>query len=327
MSELDPKIAEAAAFYDQRYAGIQPLFLRPGVKIALGDAKNRVCRFCGHGEPSVTFKLEAHAIPEALGNKSITTNYECDGCNQAFGRGIENDLGNWSKPSRTFARIRGKSGVPTLKKGGPDPGWRIEYGQTGFDIKQYEDDPIFVIDEEKKQLTFELKRDAYTPVAVLKAFVKIGLTLLPAEELPNFTEALAWVRELDHKKGLVKEFPMVRTFQPGPMPNDLIVVMLMRRRASVTGVPYAFLVLAYGNEVFQVFLPSPKQDVAISGQKLTFPAFPVPNGPDPARYGKAHTTLLDLTGREVIKGETVPIVLGFDQAVMTDLSTSVQNKT
>lgn len=314
MREVDPEIAKAAAFYDEHYAGIEPLFLRPGMKkIVLGDKQNRVCRFCGLGEPDVTFEDEAHAIPEALGNKSIATNYECDGCNNTFGKGIENDLGNWSKPSRTFARIRGKNGVPTLKRGGPGRGWRIGYGRTGFVITQYEREPIFVVDEENKQVRFDLKRDAYTPVAVLKAFVKIGLTLLPAVELPNFTEALAWIREPDHTKGLVEEFPLFRTFQPGPMPNDLIVVVLMRRRASVTGVPYAFLMLAYGNEVFQVFLPSPKQDAAIAGQRLTFPAFPTPGGPDAARYGKAHLTLLDMTGRQVVRGEIVPIVLGFDQ--------------
>jgi len=49
-----------------------------------------------------------------------------------FGDGIENDLGNWSKPMRSFAPVRGKSGVPTLKKGGHGPGRRIEYGDAGF---------------------------------------------------------------------------------------------------------------------------------------------------------------------------------------------------
>lgn len=274
VKELPPEIAKAAAFYDQHYSAlIGPLFLRPSMKIVLGDEQNRLCRFCGRTEPDVTFKLEAHAIPEALGNKSIISNYECDGCNQTFGRGIENDLGNWSKPSRTFARIRGKRGVPALKKAGPEPGWRIDYGSSGFNIVQYEHDAIFVVDEEKKQVRFDLKRDAYIPVAVLKAFVKIGLTLLPVEELPNFSEALVWIREPDHTKGLVKEFPVLRTFQPGPMPDDLIVVMLMRRRPSVMDVPYAFLVIAYGNDVFQVFLPSPKQDHGISGKKLTFHHF------------------------------------------------------
>jgi hypothetical protein len=51
--------------------------------------------FCGESSPEDTFKLEAHALPEALGNKSLTTTYECDACNQGFGRGIENDFGHW----------------------------------------------------------------------------------------------------------------------------------------------------------------------------------------------------------------------------------------
>ena len=317
---IDSAIVDAAAFYDHHYAGTEPLFLRPGEMIVLGDKQNRTCRFCGRSEPEVTFKQEAHAIPESLGNKSLTNNYECDACNQAFGKGIENDLGNWSKPMRTFARIRGKTGIPTLKKGGLGPGWRIEYGPSGFVITQYEEDPVFEVNEEQKEVRFNLKRDAYTPIAVLKAFVKIGLTILPAAELPNFSEALAWIQQPDHTMGLVKEFPVIRTFQPGPMPNDLIVVMLMRRRANVSGVPYAFLILSYGNEVFQVFLPSPKQDVAIHGQKLTFPPFPVPGGPDPARYGKASVAILDLTGRELIKGETVSVVIGFDQMALANAS-------
>jgi hypothetical protein len=58
-----------------------------------------------------------------LGNKSVESTYECDACNEIFGKGIENDLGNWSKPMRTLARIRGKSGVPTIKKTGDAPGW------------------------------------------------------------------------------------------------------------------------------------------------------------------------------------------------------------
>ena len=188
---------------------------------------------------------------------------------------------------------------------------------TGFHIEQYENDPIFVVDEEKKQVRFELERDAYTPVAVLKAFVKIGLTLLPVEELPHFSEALAWIRE-DHTKSFVKKCTMVRTFRPGPMPNDLVVVMLLRRKTSVTGVPYAVLVLAYGNDMFQVSLPSPKQDSALYDQELTLPAFPMPGGPNPALYGKVDVEELDLCGREKVKGEQVPIAVGFDRAELKD---------
>lgn len=207
------------SFYETHYDMIGRWLIRPGTKLMLGDKTNRVCRFCGKRRPEVTFRKAAHAIPEALGNKSIESAYECDACNDKFERGIENDLGKWSKPMRTFARIRGKSGVPTLKKGGDAPGWRIEYGNTGFNITSYEDDPLYTVDEASKQIIFKLKRDSYTPVAVLKAFMKVGLTLLPDEEVRNFPHLMAWVQETDHSRGFAQQAPIIYTFQPGPMPN------------------------------------------------------------------------------------------------------------
>lgn len=60
MIELDPANANAAEFYDQHYAGSDPIFLKPGMKLTLGSAAQpRHCRFCGMDEPSVTFKDEA----------------------------------------------------------------------------------------------------------------------------------------------------------------------------------------------------------------------------------------------------------------------------
>ena len=217
----------------------------------------------GADDAHTTFKLEAHAIPELLGNKSIFTNYECDDCNRFFGSGIENDLGSWTKPSRTFARIRGKTGVPSIKRDGSRQRWRIDHDNTGFHFRHIEGDPIFVVDEEKKQLRFALKQDVFTPVAVLRAFVKIGLALIPEEELENFREALSWIRDPDHAKPFVAQFPLFYTFQPGPMPADQIVFIFMRRIKSVRDLPYACMILRFANFMYQVFLPSPARDRAI----------------------------------------------------------------
>jgi hypothetical protein len=306
---------EIIAFYDTHYDMPGAWLLQPGKKVMLGDKKKRVCRFCGKSPPVVTFRKVAHAIPEALGNRSIESAYECDHCNEMFGNGIENDLGNWSKPMRTFARIRGKSGVPTLKKGGDAPGGRIEYGDTGFKIRAYEDEPLFDIDEVNKKVTFHLKRDPYTPVAVLKALMKIGLTLLPEEEVKNFPHLMAWVRETDHSRPFAEKCPVMYTFQRGPMPNDLIAAFILRRKPHVTGYPYIFLVLAYGNEVFQVNLPSRKHDAALNNQTFSIHHFPAPGSPDPERYGRPGRGSLDFTGRNVVRGEVVPIVCGYEQAV------------
>ena len=303
---------EAAKFYELNYEYSEPLFSWKGNRLYLGSKGERTCRFCGMNESSTTFKHDAHTIPEFLGNKNIYAHYECDACNYFFGSRIENDLGNWTKPSRTLARVQGKRGVPSIKKGGSGQGWRIEGGANGLYFEDYESKPHFEIDEKRKQLKFELTRDVFTPVAVLKAFVKIGLTLLPPKELSNFRDALSWIREPDHTKPFVKEFPVFHIFQPGPMPSDRNIAMLMRRKHSVEKLPYAFLILGFGNDTYQVFLPCPVRDRTIDGKNLTIPPFPTSGGPDPKKYGEARVRSIDLCGKYPVKGEARSITLGFD---------------
>ncbi|MFL9827873.1 HNH endonuclease [Rhodoplanes sp. SY1] len=323
MTTLPAASVAAAEFYARNYDFAEPIFLEPGKKLFLGsDERPRHCRFCGKNEPEVTFKDEAHALPAAFGNTGLFSNYECDVCNHLFGEGIENHLGNWSKPMRTLSRIKGRSGVPTIKKPGPDKGWRVEYSDTGFQLTEYENEPFFEIDEGAKQLRFKLHRDTYIPIAALKGLVKIGLTLIPDVETQHFRETYDWIRDADHSRNFVKKFPVLRTFIPGPMRNDLIVLMIMRRRAGVDTVPYAFFTFGYGNEVLQVFLPSIPQDKCIAGKSLNLPPFPTPGAPDPVRHGRPKTKIEDLTGREPVKGEKVPIVLGFDS-----VSKSIPGKT
>lgn len=42
------------------------------------------CRFCGQTEPRA-FRNVAHTLPEAFGNKWVTSLDECDACNARFG--------------------------------------------------------------------------------------------------------------------------------------------------------------------------------------------------------------------------------------------------
>lgn len=320
MTDLPATVVEAADFYDAHYAGAEPVFLEPGVKLILGESDHpRHCRFCDRDEPAVTFKDEAHALPAAFGNTWLFSNYECDACNHLFGEGIENHLGNWTKPIRTLSRIKGRSGIPTIKKPGPNKGWRVECDGSGFQLSEYEDEPFFEVDEAAKRLRFELHRDTYVPVAVLKGLVKIGLTLIPDVEVPNFRETYDWIRDKNHSRNFVAAFPVLRTFIPGPTRNDLIVLMLMRRRAGIYNVPYAFFTMAYGNEVLQVFLPSIDKDRYIDGFTFSMPAFPNPGSLDAAVYGSPRTKVENLTGRQPIKGEKVPAVFGFDAVIATDL--------
>lgn len=267
-------IAEIVEFYNQNYDTVESHFLGPeATKKTIGSLSTRTCRFCGGRAPDVGFRNVAHAIPELLGNSTLFSAYECNACNHLFGKRLENDLGIWSKPARTLTRIRGKNGEIAIKKGSSG-GWRIKAGPTGFTVDIEEADPVLEVDENAKTVTFRLRRDPYTPVAVLKAFVKTGLTLLPEEEIVHFRAALRWISDPDHSR-LPWKFPVFYTFQPGPPIPGFLVALVLRRKAHVANLPYAFLVLNYGNEAVQVMLPSPEKDAAVMTSPPRMRQYPV----------------------------------------------------
>jgi hypothetical protein len=135
------------------------------------------------------------------------------------------------------------------------------------------------------------------------------------EEMQNFRDVMTWVKVKDHSRKFAQKGPVFYSFQPGPMPNDLIAAFILRRKPDVTGYPYAFLVLGYGNEVYQVAIPSRQHDAGSNGKPVTIPPFPTPGSPDPGRIPLTGRGLLDLTGRDVVKGDVFPITMGYDGLV------------
>jgi hypothetical protein len=307
---------DALRFYEQNYSTIRQWILKPGKKVILAASQPGACRFCCLRAPEVTFKSEAHAIPECTGNKSLTTEYECDDCNRFFGTGIENDFGAWTKAQRALSGVRGKKNrVPALKEESRSRQWRLEHDATGLKLTHDKGDPIVVVNETTKQITLTVPCDPYTPVAVLKAFTKMALSLLPEEELPNLQDAMAWIRNVDHQADPVKlfAFPVLYTFVPGNNPFDT-AVMLLRRRTDDLPVPYLSFVLSYGNEMFQTILPSPQRDAAIGGQKIKFPYFPTAFelDCDLAQVAPLRREAIDLTGCSLLKGEMMRTVMRYE---------------
>lgn len=302
---------DSLAYYEERYECLGCWIAAPGVRYTLGSKEHRVCRFCGKTRPEVTFRKDAHVIPQALGNRSILSYYECDVCNESFGNGIENDLGNWSKPIRTMLRISGQNGVPTSKKPGQDPGWRVEGGPESLEITAYEEDPIFEVDEELKKVKVTLTRDPYTPVGVLKAFVRIGLTLMPESELAAFPDILAWIMSRDHANSPFNALSIVHSGVSGPMPNDRIAAVLMRRKPTFSGGYFSFLSLTYGNESFQVPLFSEQYDSHLNNSSWKEPPFPA-IWETRERAQKTQRSILDLSGRNVTRDESFSVTFSFD---------------
>ena len=313
MQHLPPEL-EILRFYDATYDLLCAYLVRPGERRVLGCRANRSCRFCGRSEPNASFRNKAHAIPEALGNKSLFTNYECDDCNHLFGTTIENDLGAYTGPDRVFGRVRGKRGFPSLKQHGTsERPWRVDVDEGVLHFTEYDDDPLVETVHERNRAELVVTRDAYTPIAVFKAFVRIGLTLMPQDELASFRDALDWIRETGHACRGPLRLPATDTFQPGPMPNDVIGAAVLRRKAGVGNVPYAFLVLIFGNRQYQVCIPSAVQDRELFGTAFQMAALPTVFGVDPAEYGHPVLRPLDLSGTTPVRGDQVFIALHYDR--------------
>jgi hypothetical protein len=300
----------ALAFYAEHYSPMGIWHIEPGVKIVLEGSHPQTCRFCKRSFPQVTFKLDAHAIPEALGNRGMLSRYECDACNKLFGSTIENDLGHWSKPMRALMRVRGKRGIPTLKS--ERDGWRIECDDgSQMNISHNRIDNVFEVDEVRKRLRFNLKREPFVPIQVLKAFVKIGLTLLPDDEIHAFEQALTWIRNPPHPNELVVQMPVLRTMVPGPTNGRMTTACVVRRSNSSRDLPYAFLVLAIANETFQVMLPSPEFDPPPAVESMRIPGFPVAAG----SHGDPIVATLDFSGTEPVTGQAVVAEMSYEDRV------------
>lgn len=98
-------------------------------KTAIGEPlkKKRMCRFCKNTraesdglltgkQTKTTFRQEAHAISEALGNKTIILHEECDACNHYFSKTCEKHILTYLKFYATFFKVKNKDNIiPKIK--------------------------------------------------------------------------------------------------------------------------------------------------------------------------------------------------------------------
>jgi hypothetical protein len=275
---------EAMSYFDERYTIIFDSSLIADKKTRLSDHENdagRVCRFCGRGKPDVTFKSDAHAVPEFLGNKTLLSMNECDACNNLFAGQYETDLASWFGPLRTISQMRGK-GIPTYKDREQDGDVRIEMGDDGLKISIVDKDVEAAL---SKDGPFVLKLPAptptkpYVPINAAKALIKVACSLCPGSLLPEVQPAIDWL--MGRAGAKFSKFPVLFGFTPGPNPYNDGKVMLLRRKVDEP-IPFLWCIVATYNYRFQFFVPfCPADKWASSGEmKFTCAHFPFPFSDD-----------------------------------------------
>ena len=255
---------EAANFYAERYAVIARFPFAANTPTWLADNAHdseRRCRFCRRGKPHVSFSKRAHAIPEFLGNKSLFSKNECDGCNKFLADSYEDHLSKWSLFGRALSRVKGKAtaGGPTYKSAAEK--FRVESDANGVRIHLGSEDLKETLSGRTAPFEFELptegKSQPHVPIRAAMALVKVASSICPVDELGECTRAIDWL--MGRITVETSNFPVVHTFIPGPVLRDAGEVIFLERTAEVP-TPYMWLVVRFANHQLQVLVPFCRRD-------------------------------------------------------------------
>lgn len=303
---MKPATEEALRFYRENYDVIGGTNFSSDSKKPIGQSHDRTCRFCQKSEPETTFNNESHAIPECLGNKHLIALEECDACNKFFSENLEDHFDKFSKPIRTFGQIKGKTKIPSYKS--PDKKSRVDIKDSVV-IETEANSGFTQLDEENKLLTINLTQEPHIPLAVYKALVKIAISIIDDDaEVEAFRKTIDWILQPDHSHSVITPVNVYMKFIPGPRVNSRLFSVVLRRKNG-RNVPYAFLVLAFGNVVLQAYIPSPLDSANSTTVDYQFHLFPTPFDED-WEYGNPKIYTIDMSGSEK-QGKTFPITMSY----------------
>lgn len=232
-------------------------------RINIGEPKRekRVCRFCNNSmntEPKVYFRKKAHAFSEALGNKSVVLNEECDTCNETFGSTIEKDFIGYLDIFRVFFKVKGKSGIPKLK-----------YANGAMIHNSLDEDSseknITVIssqdishDQENDTLSTSLQTThKIKEVNIYKTLCKYALSVIDDNELVNLKHTIDWLMSNDDKK---KQLPKVATLISNNLYVDTPVLGLYIRKDNDYTIPHIVGEFKFKSLIFVYILPFSDKD-------------------------------------------------------------------
>ena len=221
------------------------------------------CRYCGVTDPSEFGRRDnAHAFPAALGNRVLFALDECKSCNQKFSL-YEDALVKAIGPFLTLGGVKGRRSVrQTGRSAGPSSikhtnavGARriIVRSATGqgeaIDIDQATG---------KLALRIPVEGDRFVPRYAYKALLKIGLSILPAIELPRFENAVA---SLNSHDALPNIGPLLVGFSYAYVGNALpaLAAVLQRRKGQDAAEPALTLHFLAGSVCFQIWIPTDEE--------------------------------------------------------------------
>jgi hypothetical protein len=221
------------------------------------------CRFCAETKQEF-FLNRSHTFPEGLGNKWILSADECDKCNKTFAL-YDDALCKSVGPILTIGGIKGKENKVRQSgrsKGGHNIRHLTESGQHRISVQLLDIDDgiqpptgsaITFGPDQKIAIDTPTPNEKFIPRLAYKALVKMGLALLPLEDLPNFSRLIQWIQSPSDNE----DFPFLDVgISVGSLGNapELLSAVIFRRRDGVKNRPYIIFVLTIGSICWQIDL-------------------------------------------------------------------------
>ena len=300
------------------YKELYMYFQEKGKVIKLSnDCKPLKCRFCGKSSPEVKFRKIAHAFPECIGNHELRTSYECDECNEYFGKECEDNMAKYLGPLLTLSQTKGKNGVPAYKA--KNKRTRIDVTPSEVVIQNASDSGNINIED--SCITINANRQPYYKIGVYKTLLKMALSLMPEREIDNFKETIEWVRFGSKQYEKVMEIhakSVIQTFYPGPGTIPLNAI-LYKRSDDKLRVPYCIFYCEFRNFSFQIVVPSIKKDELLYKENIEvkipgFIGYYETMGLTDT-FGPPEKLIVDLSLSERVNEEKVTIRMKFDSKI------------
>ena len=315
---LDQTNGERAQNFFKLYA-LENIIGDSESKYYLGNVSPQICRFCLKDNSEVTFNMDAHVIPQFMGNKNLISYFECDECNRLFSK-YEDSFANFFGITRTFAQIKGQTRkVPKFKD--PKTGLEVFVGEENVQVIFLEGNEVVKIDDEAKSFEITTEKPGYIPIHIPKLMIKMGLSMLKESDLPDYDYARRFIHQ-NEKDESFKDDNLLRIFGyfiPGPPTYDKPFVQLYKKKDGVEEKCFnRHIVLFYANYCFQMVLPYAESDKHLQGGNVSFPFFPLlVDNSCFEKFGQYQKLNLNLTSHNKKSGEEHKISFSFESSTRT----------
>jgi len=228
------------------------------------DPTNKICKFCGVSHPEVSFDTTPHIIPELFGRNNLTSNFECDTCNQKFQK-FESDTSTMVQHYLSLLNIKTKNGVPTFQSIKKPDEYSTTLKSSGNSRNLYFGNNLtdFEFNDEEKSLSVKFRTRKFRPFSVYKIFLKMGISLLTDEELKMNYHYLEF---LNSKEPIIDGRQVWTTFRYMLKTKYHLVpkVNLYKAKTTLqdnTEFPEFAILVNFANIIFQFFLPISKKNM------------------------------------------------------------------